>query len=277
MKYSYDQEEIPYYIPKTKFFDREEERELFQKIRFGDLDQREEAIDKIVSSNLRYVVSVAKNYFGKGISNNDLISHGNIGLLKAAERFDESRGHRFISYAKWWVRQSIQEAMVNELRTVRLPANKVMEILSLKSAVKELSQTLGRIPESYELAERLGVKEDKISTLRKLMTKNVSLDLSEESEDNTINYNNILTDDSYLPDESSEINQSNSFLEKALNSLSDREKFVLSSYYGLNGEEKTLNSIGQEISLSRERVRQIKDSALKKLRNKHSYLEDFIN
>ena len=242
----------------------EEEVELAQRIKKGD----QEALEKLTKANLRFVVSVAKQYQNQGLSLPDLINEGNLGLIKAAEKFDETRGFKFISYAVWWIRQSILQALAEQARIVRLPLNQVGSLNKINKAFQRFEQEHERKPSAEELAEILDIPVDKIADTLKMSGRQVSVDAPfVEGEDNSL-IDVMVNEDSPNADYKL-INESLSReIDRALEQLTPREADILRSFFGIGVPEKTLEEIGIELDLTRERVRQIKEKAIKKL--KHS-------
>jgi RNA polymerase primary sigma factor len=257
-------------INKYPMISAEEEVELSVRIRNGDT----EALQKLVKANLRFVISVAKQYQNQGLSFPDLINEGNIGLVKAASRFDETRGFKFISYAVWWIRQSIIQAISEQTRIVRLPLNRVMNINKIKKAFSYLEQQYERDPTESELAEFLEISEENIVIANKIRSRQVSLDmpLSSHDEDAGNLYDLIQTDtipspDNLLVKESLKIN-----IRRALTKLSKKEEEILTLSYGLNDHKAhSLSELALKFDISAERVRQIKSVGLKKLKK---YIEN---
>ena len=242
----------------------DEEVELARMIRHGD----RAALEKLVKANLRFVVSVAKQYQNQGLSLPDLIDEGNLGLIKAAEKFDETRGFKFISYAVWWIRQSILQALAEQARIVRLPLNQVGSLNKINKAFQRFEQEHERKPSAEELAEILDIPVDKIADTLKMSGRQVSVDAPfVEGEDNSL-IDVMVNEDSPNADYKL-INESLSReIDRALEQLTPREADILRSFFGIGVPEKTLEEIGIELDLTRERVRQIKEKAIKKL--KHS-------
>jgi len=251
-------------ISKEDLLTAEQEVELARRIRKGD----EEALEKLIRSNLRFVVSVAKQYQNQGLSLPDLINEGNLGLIKAARRFDETRGFKFISYAVWWIRQSILQALAEQARIVRLPLNKIGSINKINRALAELEQRHEREPSIQEISKTLELAPEEIKEALKNSTKPISMDapLNEEEEDSM--YDIMESDENPPPDEKL-INESlNREIERALSSLTEREAKIIRLYYGLGNKHPfTLEEIGEKINLTRERVRQIKEKAIKRLKH----------
>lgn len=243
----------------------DEEVELAARIRQGDAKERKKALEKLTRSNLRFVVSVAKQYQNQGLSLPDLINEGNLGLIKAAEKFDETRGFKFISYAVWWIRQSILQALAEQSRIVRLPLNQVGSLNKINKAYQRFEQEHERKPSAEELAEELDIPVDKIADTLKMSGRHVSVDAPfVEGEDN------CLVD--VLPNEDSPnadrglIKESLAMeIDRALAQLTPREADILKQFFGIGCSEKTLEEIGVELGLTRERVRQIKEKAIRRL------------
>jgi RNA polymerase primary sigma factor len=251
-------------IGETALLTADEEVDLAKKIRSGDHD----ALERLTKANLRFVVSVAKQYQNQGLSLADLINEGNIGLIKAAKRFDETRGFKFISYAVWWIRQAILQALAEQSRIVRLPLNRVGTLHKIGKISSSLEQEYGREPSPDEIAKELALTEVEVSDTLKISNSHLSLDAPfSDSEDNSLL--DVLEDelqpspDECLLDESLRIE-----IEKALDTLTPREAEVINLYFGLNHEKPlTLEEIGARFSLTRERVRQIKEKAIRRLRH----------
>jgi RNA polymerase primary sigma factor len=253
---------------------REEECELARGIRKDD----EAALHKLVNSNLRFVVSIAKEYAHYGVPLEDLINEGNLGLLKAAQRFDETRGYKFISYAVWWIRQSILAALANHSKIVRMPLNRARVLNQIKRASSELQQKLRRKPMPDEIASKLGLSVDEVKDTLPLMQDNFFLDdFVGNDEDST--YMDFLEDTkSKTPDSPVLEEDLVDSIERMLCDLKPREAKVLRMYYGLGTDhEMTLEEIGQQMSLTRERIRQIKEEAFEKIRNSKTfrYMHDY--
>jgi len=241
----------------------EEEVELAQRIRGGD----RLALEKLTRANLRFVVSVAKQYQNQGLSLPDLINEGNLGLIKAAEKFDETRGFKFISYAVWWIRQSILQALAEQSRIVRLPLNQVGSLNKINKAFSKFEQENERRPSPEELADVLDIPVDKIADTMKVSGRHISVDAPfVEGEDNSL-LDVMINDDSPNADRVL-INESLSKeIERVLAfTLSDRERDIVKKFFGIGVTEMTLEEIGDEFGLTRERVRQIKEKAIRKLR-----------
>ena len=254
-------------ISREGLITAEEEVELAKKIKVGD----EAALDKMVRSNLRFVVSVSKQYQNQGLSLPDLINEGNLGLIKAAQRFDETRGFKFISYAVWWIRQSILQALAEQARIVRLPLNKIGSINKVNKVFSKLEQQYEREPTHEEIADTLGVLTEDVKDSVRNTGKHISMDAPLlSSEDDAGNMYEVLTsEDNPKPDGSLLSESLRKEIERALATLSSREADVLRLYFGLHGgPAMTLEEIGERFALTRERVRQIKEKAIRRL--KHS-------
>ncbi len=252
-------------IGKIEMLSAEEEGILAKKIREGD----KEALDRMVNANLRFVVSVAKQYQNQGLSLSDLINEGNVGLMKACKRFDETRGFKFISYAVWWIRQSILQAIVEHSRLVRLPLNKVSAYSKVNEAYTKFLQQFEREPSTEELADLLEVSPAEIRNVMKGGRRHVSFDAPVGNEEgNGTMLDVFLDEDSDSPDEELMVESMSSELERGLSFLNPRENLVLRAYFGLNETRRsmTLEEIGDRYGLTRERVRQIKERAIRRLR-----------
>ncbi len=254
-------------VSRIPLISSDEEVELIKRIKNDD----QLAFDKLVNANLRFVVSVAKQYQNQGLGLSDLINEGNIGLIKAAHRFDETRGFKFISYAVWWIRQSILQALADNSRLIRLPLNKVGALSKVNKAVQRLEQTLQREPTVEELANYLDLSEKQVSQSLKSRKRPVSMDapLQNDGDDGGTMYDVIKNSNSLSPDSSIIAQSLRDELYTSLTILSDREIIVLTQFYGLFGEApKSLEDIGHNVNLTKERVRQIRESALVKLKKK---------
>ena len=243
----------------------EEEIALARRIRKGD----EEALDKLVKANLRFVISVAKEYQGQGLPLQDLISEGNLGLIKAAQRFDETRGFKFISYAVWWIRQSILQALAEQSRVVRLPLNRVGAINKVGRALEALEKEYGREPSMDEIATRMDMSSFEVADVLKTSARHLSLDEPfKEDEGNSLL--DVLESDRYEPPDGTLMRSSlREEIEKVLSTLKPREAEIVKLYFGLDGDRPlTLEEIGEYFTLTRERVRQIKEKALRRLRHR---------
>ncbi|MEQ8245288.1 sigma-70 family RNA polymerase sigma factor [Fulvivirga sp.] len=251
-------------IGKVDLLTPDEEVELAQRIREGD----QLALEKLTKANLRFVVSVAKQYQNQGLSLGDLINEGNLGLIKAAQRFDETRGFKFISYAVWWIRQSILQALAEQSRIVRLPLNRVGSLNKISKTFSELEQKFEREPSPDELAEVLEVTTAEVVDTMKISGRHVSMDAPFiQGEENSLL--DVLENDLEEKPDSELMNDSlRREVQRALSTLTQRESDVIALYFGLNGEHSmTLEEIGEKFSLTRERVRQIKEKAIRRLRH----------
>ncbi len=250
-------------ISKIELLSSEEEISLARRIKDGD----QEALNKLVEANLRFVVSVAKQYQNQGIILDDLINEGNIGLIKAAKKFDETRGFKFISYAVWWIRQSILQCLAENARIVRVPSNQLISLNKINKACLELEQELGRGPTAQELSSYIDEKENKIKNLLKLNNKHVSMDAPIKDGEESSLYEVIPDENKETPEQVFYDESLQKDLEVVINKLNSKQKRVICMYYGLMGfQGMTLEEIGDYFSLTRERVRQIKDSAVRALR-----------
>ncbi len=267
LKYRDEDRSLDLYLREiglTPLINAAEEVCLARRIKQGDI----KALENLTKANLRFVVSVAKQYQNQGLSLADLINEGNIGLIKAAKRFDETRGFKFISYAVWWIRQAILQALAEQSRIVRLPLNRVGTLHKIGKMSSRLEQYLGRVPSPNEIAKELELSEGEVSDTLKISNSHLSLDAPfSTSEDNSLI--DILEDEFQpSPDESLLSHSLRIEIEKALDSLTPREAEVINLYFGLNSEKAlTLEEIGARFSLTRERVRQIKEKAIRRLRH----------
>ena len=244
----------------------DEEVELAQKIKQGD----QAALDKLVSANLRFVVSVAKQYQNQGLSLPDLIDEGNLGLIKAAQKFDETRGFKFISYAVWWIRQSILQALAEQSRIVRLPLNQVGSLNKIGKALQRFEQENERRPSPMELAEQLDVPVEKIADTMKVSGRHVSVDAPfVDGEDNSL-LDVLPNEDSPMADSSLNQESLSKEVNRALEQLNPRERDILKMFFGIGCQEMTLEEIGAKFDLTRERVRQIKEKAIRRLKGQKS-------
>ena len=252
-------------IGKVQLLSPEEEAELARKIKHGDV----QALELLIKANLRFVVSVSKQYQNQGLSLPDLINEGNLGLIKAAKRFDETRGFKFISYAVWWILQSILQALAEQARIVRLQLNKNGSINKINKVFTELEQKYEREPTINEIAETLDLAPKDIKEAIKNTARHVSMDAPlVNSEDVTNLYDILLSKDSPSPDKELIVESLRREIERVLSTLTSREGDVLRFYFGLKGHHQhTLDEIGEIFSLSRERVRQIKEKAIRRLKN----------
>ena len=253
----------------------EEEVELSQKIRKGD----RRALDKLVRANLRFVVSVAKQYQNQGLSLPDLINEGNVGLIKAAEKFDETRGFKFISYAVWWIRQTILQALAEQSRIVRLPSNQLGALNKLKKEISKLEQQLERPPSEEELAEMLDIPEDKIKAIMGISGRHVSIDAPLAS-DEDVNFVDVLPNEDTPPTDSKLMQESLSQeIERCLSTLTEYEREVIKMYFGIGlPHPLSLDEIAMKFNLTRERVRQIKEKGIKRLKtsSKSKHLKAYL-
>jgi len=240
----------------------EEEVELAQAIKKGD----RQALEKLTKANLRFVVSVAKQYQNQGLSLPDLINEGNLGLIKAAEKFDETRGFKFISYAVWWIRQSILQALAEQSRIVRLPLNQVGSLNKISKAFQKFEQENERRPSAEELAQELDISVDKVTDSLKVSGRHISMDAPfVEGEDNSL-LDVLVNDDAPIADKTL-INESlQKEIDRALSTLTERESDIIKMFFGIGCQEMTLEEIGDKFQLTRERVRQIKEKAIRRLR-----------
>ena len=251
-------------IGRVDLITAEEEVILAQKIKQGD----ERALDKLTKANLRFVVSVSKQYQNQGLSLPDLINEGNLGLIKAAKRFDETRGFKFISYAVWWIRQSILQALAEQSRIVRLPLNKIGSINKINKAKAYLEQTLGQPPRNEDIAEHLDITVREFKESLKNANRHVSLDAPLSQDDDTNMYDMMSTNDTPNPESQLLYESLRKEISRAITTLSERESDVIRLYFGLDGTHPlTLEEIGEEFDLTRERVRQIKEKAIRRLKH----------
>ncbi|MBN2669374.1 MAG: sigma-70 family RNA polymerase sigma factor [Bacteroidales bacterium] len=251
-------------IAKVELITAEEEVDLARKIKEGD----GVALERLVKANLRFVVSVAKQYQNQGLTLPDLINEGNVGLIKAAERFDETRGFKFISYAVWWIRQSILSALAEQARIVRLPLNKIGSINKINKTFSELEQKLQRVPSVQEIAAALEISPQDVKDALNNTTRHLSMDAPiGNSEDESSMYDVLQSSDLPKPDNALADESLKIEIERVLSTISQREGEIIKRYYGLNGyHQHTLEEIGIELDLTRERVRQIKEKALRRLK-----------
>ena len=254
-------EEIGGYSPLPP----EEEIRLARLIKKGDTI----ALDKLVKANLRFVISVAKEYQGQGLPLQDLISEGNLGLIKAAQRFDETRGFKFISYAVWWIRQSILQALAEQSRVVRLPLNRVGAINKIGRALEQLEKVFGREPSINEVASKMDMTAFEVADVLNTSARHLSLDEPFKDEDGN-NLLDVIESDRYAPPDNMLMQESLQVeIDKVLSTLKPREAEIIKLYFGLDGDRPlTLEEIGEHFQLTRERVRQIKEKALRRLRHR---------
>lgn len=255
-------------IGREELISVSEEVELAQRIKKGD----HAALEKLTRANLRFVVSVAKQYQNQGLSLPDLINEGNLGLIRAAQKFDETRGFKFISYAVWWIRQSILQALAEQSRIVRLPLNQVGSLNKISKELSKFEQENERRPSPEELADRLGLPVDKVSDTLKVSGRHISVDAPfVDGEDNSLL--DVLPNDD-IPMADSSLNQESlsKEVDRALKQLYDREREILKMFFGIGCQEMTLEEIGAKFDLTRERVRQIKEKAIRRLKGQKSKL-----
>ncbi len=252
----------------------DEEVELAQRIRKGD----QKALDRLTRANLRFVVSVAKQYQNQGLSLPDLINEGNLGLIKAAQKFDETRGFKFISYAVWWIRQSILQAIAEQSRLVRLPLNQLGSVNKINKVLNKFEQENERRPNIEEIADQINLPEEKIEEAMKANSKHISVDAPfSEGEDNNL-LDVLVNNDAPMADKALVAESLKSEINQALQILNERERNVIEAFFGINQQEMTLEEIGSKYGLTRERVRQIKEKAIRKLRNntKNKLLKTYL-
>ena len=250
-------------IGKEERLSTDEEVELAQRIRKGD----HKALERLTKANLRFVVSVAKQYQNQGLSLPDLINEGNLGLIKAAEKFDETRGFKFISYAVWWIRQSILQAIAEQSRIVRLPLNQVGAVNKINREANRFEQEHERRPSTEELAEKIDLPEEKIDDALHVSAHHVSVDAPfVDGEDNSL-LDVLVNDDAPMADRQLVLESLRAEIANALLTLNDRERKVIEAFFGINQPEMTLEEIGTKYGLTRERVRQIKEKAIRRLRS----------
>ena len=251
-------------IGKVDLLSAEDEVELARKVRNGD----NLALEKLIKANLRFVVSVSKQYQNQGLSLPDLINEGNLGLIKAAKRFDETRGFKFISYAVWWIRQSILQALAEQARIVRLPLNKIGSINKINKALSELEQKFEREPSVDEISKAIEIAPEDIKEAMRSSGRHVSMDAPLTDGEEGDMYEVLLSKDNPNPDGALLNDSLRKEIERALSSLTEREAAIIRLYFGLNGKHPyTLEEIGEEFNLTRERVRQIKEKAIKRLKH----------
>ena len=250
-------------IGHEELLSTDEEVELAQRIRKGD----RKALDKLTKANLRFVVSVAKQYQNQGLSLSDLINEGNLGLIKAAEKFDETRGFKFISYAVWWIRQAILQAIAEQSRIVRLPLNQVGSVNKINRLLNKFEQENERRPSVDEISEQIDLPEDKVGEAMLANTRHVSVDAPFiDGEDNSL-LDVLVNDDAPMADRQLVLESLREDISNVLNTLSDRERCDIKAFYGIGEPEMTLEEIGNKYGLTRERVRQIKEKAIRHLRS----------
>lgn len=251
-------------IGKMQPLSSESEARLAARIHQGD----QKAIDILVKANLRFVVSVARNYQNQGMSLNDLINEGNIGLVRAAQKFDETKNFRFISYAVWWIRQAILQSLAEQSRIMRLPLNKAGAIHKISRKQTELEQRYNRIPDAAEIAQELGITESTVSETIAIASSHVSLDAPIKDTDSSTLAEIIQVDTEENPEQEFQSISLNKEIKKMLGFLTEREKEIIKLYYGIENETAyTLDEIGRKFNITRERVRQIKSKAISRLKN----------
>lgn len=249
-------------IGKEELITIEDEVALAQAIRRGD----RRALEKLTRANLRFVVSVAKQYQNQGLSLPDLINEGNLGLIKAAEKFDETRGFKFISYAVWWIRQSILQALAEQSRIVRLPLNQVGSLNKITKAFARFEQEYERVPSNEELAALLDISQEKVADTMRVSGRHVSVDAPfVEGEDNNL-LDVLVNNDSPIADKALMQDSLHMEIDRALSILSQRERDIVKMFFGIGQQEMTLEEIGEQFGLTRERVRQIKEKSIRKLK-----------
>jgi RNA polymerase primary sigma factor len=249
-------------IGKEELISVDEEVELAQRIRKGD----RKALERLTRANLRFVVSVAKQYQNQGLSLPDLINEGNLGLIKAAEKFDETRGFKFISYAVWWIRQSILQAIAEQSRIVRLPLNQVGALNKISKELNRFEQENERRPSVEELSEKIDLPEDKIDEAMNVNAHHVSVDAPFADGDDNSLLDIMVNDNSPMADKQLVMESLRTEIANALKVLNDRERKIIEAYFGIGQPELTLDEIGAKMGLTRERVRQIKEKAIRRLR-----------
>jgi RNA polymerase primary sigma factor len=261
-------------IAREELISVEEEVELAQRIRKGD----RQALERLTKANLRFVVSVAKQYQNQGLSLPDLINEGNLGLMKAAEKFDETRGFKFISYAVWWIRQSILQAIAEQSRIVRMPLNQVGSVNKINRMLNKFEQENERRPSVDEISEQIDLPEEKVGEAMLANTRHVSVDAPFiDGEDNSL-LDVLVNDDAPLADRQLVLESLREEISNVLQTLNDRERCVIKAFYGIGEPEMTLEEIGNKYGLTRERVRQIKEKAIRRLRGntKNQLLKSYL-
>ena len=261
-------------IGHEELLSTDEEVELAQRIKKGD----RKALEKLTKANLRFVVSVAKQYQNQGLSLSDLINEGNLCLIKAAEKFDETRGFKFISYAVWWIRQSILQAIAEQSRIVRVPLNQVGSVSKINRMLSKFEQEFERRPSTDEISERVDIPEDKVDEAMMANARHVSVDAPfVDGEDNSL-LDVLINDDAPMADRQLVIESLRAEIATVLQTLNERERAVITAFYGIGQPEMTLEEIGNKYGLTRERVRQIKEKAIRRLRNntKNKLLKSYL-
>jgi len=261
-------------IGHEELLSTDEEVELAQRIKKGD----RKALEKLTKANLRFVVSVAKQSQNQGLSLSDLINEGNLGLIKAAEKFDETRGFKFISYAVWWIRQSILQAIAEQSRIVRVPLNQVGSVSKINRMLSKFEQEFERRPSTDEISERVDIPEDKVDEAMMANARHVSVDAPfVDGEDNSL-LDVLINDDAPMADRQLVIESLRAEIATVLQTLNERERAVITAFYGIGQPEMTLEEIGNKYGLTRERVRQIKEKAIRRLRNntKNKLLKSYL-
>ena len=261
-------------IGKEELIGADEEVELAQRIKKGD----RKALERLTRANLRFVVSVAKQYQNQGLSLPDLINEGNMGLIKAAEKFDETRGFKFISYAVWWIRQSILQAIADQSRVVRLPLNQVGWQNKINRAMNKFEQENERRPSVEELSEDVDLPLEKIDEAMSANTRHVSVDAPFGGDEDSSLLDVLVNDNAPMADRKLVAESLTAEVEQALQTLNERERNIVKAYFGIGEPEMTLDEIGMKFGLTRERVRQIKEKALRRLRsnNRHNILKAYL-
>ena len=261
-------------ISKEEMVSTDEEVELAKRIRQGDKD----ALERLVKANLRFVVSVAKQYQGQGLELTDLINEGNVGLINAAMKFDETRGFKFISYAVWWVRQSILQALADKSRLVRLPLNQIVYVSKVNHFYHDFMQKNNRAPSLDEVADALGMEKSKVNAALLTSGKHISMNAPLIDDEDSCLLDLLTNDDKGNADSSLISDSLKEEVHHALDLLPERESQVIRMYFGINTPELSLEEIGEKLNLSRERVRQIKEKALTLLRNAQigSVLKEYL-
>jgi len=252
-------------IAKVPLITAEEEVELAMRIKNGD----QRALDQLVRANLRFVVSVAKQYQNQGLNLTDLINEGNLGLVKAAKRFDETRGFKFISYAVWWIRQSILQALAEHARTIRIPLNKIGSINKIKRAVSQLEQQYERLPNAEEIAQITDMTKSKVKEAMRVNQRSISTDAPLKEGESSTMYDLLSSKESVRPDDGLLRDSLKKEISRVLDTLPHNEAWVLKMYYGIDQKHSySLSEIGHQLKLTRERVRQVKNKAIKRLQIK---------